>query len=42
MFDDQKYPDTHFDDDGSGPIALLGIVIVIAVIIAGIALNARI
>jgi len=41
MFDDQQYPDTHFDDDGSGLIALLGVVLVIAVIVAGIALNVR-
>lgn len=41
MFNDQKFPDAHFDDDGSGLIALVGVVIVVAVIIAGIALNVR-
>ena len=42
MFNDQQFPDSEFDDDGSGHLALIGVLVVVLVIIAGIALNASI
>jgi hypothetical protein len=42
MIGGQQVPDNDFDDDGAGRLALIGVLIVLAVMVAGFVLTMKV